>query len=475
MGFEFYHSIGTPNIIATLVMLIWLPLVVWLFQSFPARRAIVISFIVAWLFLPVVSLTLPGIPNYTKVSATSYGILLATFIFDVNRFKKFKFGVLDIPILIWCIYPLFSSLSNDLGLYDAVSSVVDQTMSWGIPYLLGRIYLGDLSGLRQLAIGIFAGGLIYAPLCLLESRISPQLHNIFYGGHPHDDFAQTVRLGGYRPMVFMQHGLAVGAWMMAASLIGIWLWRSGAISKVFNLTLQFSVPFILITFLLLRSTGAYGLLVLGLILLLLGVALRNTVPVYLIIFSIIVYLSILTLTDAETYTHLTDRIVYYLSQYLPEDRVNSIEFRFNNEALLIERAQERFWLGWGGWGRNLLFDDQGNQITIPDSLWIITFGQYGFIGLINLYTIFLLPVVSVFSTKCHPYFWDHKKMAPVAALAITLLLYSIDCLVNDMNNPIYILICGGLTGYAMAQSRNLKRERSRLPLSSTSVSLGTME
>lgn len=449
MSFEFYHPLASPNIIAALVMLGWIPFVIWLFQRFPARWAIVISFVGAWLFLPVVILIMPGIPNYSKASAVSYGILISTCIFDVGRFQRFKFGWLDIPMAVWCICPLFSSLSNSLGLYDGVSAVLNQTMIWGIPYFLGRIYLDDLLGLRQLAMGMFAGGLIYIPLCLFEVRMSPQLHNMLYGGHPHSDFAQSIRFDGFRPTVFMQHGLAVGAWMMAALLVGIWLWRTNAVGRIFNLSLGLTIPALLITFLLLRSTGAYGLFALGLILLYTGVVLRTAIPVYLIISGVFIYLYLNIFTES----YMTDQVIDYLSGFLPPDRVASLEFRFNNEELLVDRAREQFLLGWGGWGRALIYDDQGNQTTVQDSLWIIAFGHHGILGLTSLYTSLLLPVVSVFTTKCPPRLWDKKEYAAVAVLAITLLIYAIDCLLNAMINPIYILICGGLTGYVLSPSK----------------------
>jgi len=456
MSFQFYHSMGTPNIVVTLVMLLWIPIVIWLFQTMPAGRAIVISFVGAWLFLPVANLELPGLPDYSKASATSYGILLSTFLFDVGRFKQFKFGFLDIPMAVWCVCPLFASLSNELGLYDGITAVITQTMIWGVPYLLGRIYLNDSVGLRQLSVGIFAGGLIYIPLCLFEIRMSPQLHNIFYGGHAHPDFAQTVRFDGFRPTVFMEHGLAVGAWMMAALLIGIWIWRTGVVKEVFALPLKMAVPALLFTFVLLRSSGAYFLLVLGLAILYIGVMLRTSVLVYVAIAGIIIYLYLNTMTDS----YISDQIIEFLSRYLPEDRVSSLEFRFNNEELLVQHAKERIWLGWGGWGRALLYDDQGKQLTIQDSLWVIAFGHHGFLGLISLYTTLLLPVVSVFMIKCPPRLWDRKETAPIAVLAVTLLLYSIDCLLNAMINPIYILICGGLTGYVM---RPAAKVSSQLP------------
>ena len=71
---------------AQLVLFAWIPFVFYLFRRFPSQTAVVISFIVAWLFLPQkVEFALPLIPNYDRLSATCYGILLATFFYDAHR------------------------------------------------------------------------------------------------------------------------------------------------------------------------------------------------------------------------------------------------------------------------------------------------------------------------------------------------------------------------------------------------------
>ena len=72
------------NFIVYLVMFGWIPLVLYLFSQLPVQRALVISFIGAWLFLPQASFPLVGLPDLTKMSVTCYGILLATFIFDAK-------------------------------------------------------------------------------------------------------------------------------------------------------------------------------------------------------------------------------------------------------------------------------------------------------------------------------------------------------------------------------------------------------
>ncbi|NJL30324.1 MAG: hypothetical protein HC898_01100 [Phycisphaerales bacterium] len=45
----------SPNAFALLVLLGWLPMVALMFAALPARRAVVIAYLAAWLFLPMVS------------------------------------------------------------------------------------------------------------------------------------------------------------------------------------------------------------------------------------------------------------------------------------------------------------------------------------------------------------------------------------------------------------------------------------
>src|SRR5262249_17761958 len=152
-------------------------------------------------------------------TATCLSALLGVAIFDTRRLISFRPGWADLPMGIWCVCPLFSSITNDLGAYDGFSSVYYQTVTWGVPYLLGRIYLTDLLGMFELAVAVFLGGLIYVPLCVIEIRFSPQLHTWVYGFHQHS-FEQTLRFGGFRPVVFMEHGLMVGMWMSMATMAG---------------------------------------------------------------------------------------------------------------------------------------------------------------------------------------------------------------------------------------------------------------
>ncbi len=443
--------------IAQLVMLAWLPIVIYLFIKFPAQRAVVIGFVIAWLFLPQrAGFAVTGIPDYSRRSAASYAILLATFIYDFERFRSFKFSWLDLPMVVWCLCPFASSITNDLGLYDALAQTLAQTMVWGLPYFLGRIYLNNLAGLRQLAIAIFVGGLIYIPLCLYEIRMSPQVHIMVYGYFPHS-FGQTQRLGGWRPQVFMSHGLELGMWMMAATLIGIWLWQASTIKKIWDIPIPWLVAPLLVTFVLVKSTGCYFLLALGLIVLVIARQFRTAIPIFLMIAFMIIYLAQNALTDS----YITDQIVAFLRNIgLPEDRVGSLVYRYNMEELLVDKARQSIVFGWGGWGRNRVYEynwyGELENISAVDSLWIITFGINGLVGLSSVFLSFFAPVIG-FIKRYPANLWFNRQVAPAAALVVVLILFMTDCLVNAMINPVFILACGGIAGVAIQE-----RETNRL-------------
>ena len=323
---------------------------------------------------------------------------------------------------------------------------------------MGRIYFNNLAGLRLLAIGFFVGGLIYIPFCLYEIRFSPQLHGIIYGYFPHS-FAQTIRYGGYRPQVFMKHGLEVGMWMMAATLIGIWLWKTGIITQISGIPISWLVSALLITFVLVKSTGAYFLLLLGFVILFVSWQFRTAILIFFLIVSMGFYLAQNALTEA----YITDQIAASLGGVIPQERIQSLEFRFNNEELLADKAREKIVFGWGGWGRNKVYgynwDDELVDISVTDSLWIIAFGEKGLIGLSSLFLSFFLPVIG-FVKRYPTAYWLNRKVAPAAVLAVIIVLYTLDCLFNAMINPNFILACGGIAGLALQESKPSKLQTS---------------
>jgi len=450
----------TMNLFAQIVMLAWIPAVLFLFATLPTRRAVIVAFLTAWLFLPMAGYQLKSLPDYTKMSATCAGVLLATLIFDISRLRTYRPRWADLPMLIWCVVPFLSSVSNGLGPYDGVSAMVERTVEWGFPYFIGRVYFRDLAALRELAIGIFIGGLVYVPLCLFEIKMSPQLHLIFYGFHQHD-WVQTLRFGGWRPMVFMQHGLMVGMWMTAASLLGIWLWRTHTLRWFGSLPIWPALGLLLFTTALCKSLGSALLLVTGVVTLFIVERGRRGWLVLIVALVPTGYMI------ARTAGHWEGDALVRLADRISPDRAESLEFRLVNEDKLMARALQRPVLGWGGWGRNLVRDENTEaNTTTPDEFWVIAAGTNGLLGLSSITLAFMLPPL-LFLRRVSTAHWGKPVFAPAAALSVLLLMYALDNLPNAMINPIFILCNGAVvataTARVAAQARRVVRVVSPRP------------
>ncbi len=415
----------------------WISLVLALFVLTRPRRAVLIAMITGWLFLPNVGYSITGFKS--KLSITCLVIVLASLIFTPGRFARLRPKLADLPILVYCLWPLVASFTNGFDYYESLAAAFDAFMSFGAAYLLGRIFFTNLRGLRTLAIGVFVGGLIYVPFCLWEIRFSPQLHRIIYGFQP-TPFHTAVRFGGYRPSVFLDHGLMLGLWMSAASLLGFLLWRSGSLRRLWGVSVGPLLIVVFLTTVLCKSFGALALLACGLPTYWLSRRFRTAIPVLCLVAASPLYMG---LRISGTWSGQS--LAAVSAQIGNEERADSLRFRLQNEELLIARAMQKEITGWGRWGRNLLRDEKGKQVSIPDGLWMIMMGQFGLVGLISLTAALLLPILLLL--RRYPVrVWGHPLVAPAAGLAIVLALFMIDSLFNSMINPIFVLAAGGLTG-----------------------------
>lgn len=414
----------------------WVPFVIYIFKFKEPRRACLISFLAAWLFLPNAEYQISGLPEYNKITATCYGIMISIFIFDKLKIQELKFRWFDLPITIFCFSPLFSSIDNGLGIYDGLSCSLNEIAGWGLPYLIGRIYFNTPAAMRDLAIAIIIGGLIYVPLCLIEIRMSPQLHKWFYGFHAREDFSQTMRYGGYRPTVFMEHGLMVGMWMSIATLSAYWMLKSKTTPHWLKFRKSTILLSLTVTLILSKSTGAIGLFFLGLASLF--VIHKMKFKGYLVI---LVSIPILFLYFRASGQWDGRELVDWTKKNINEERAQSIEYRFDNEELIVEKARKRPLFGWGDWGRWRIYNDEGEDITISDSLWAIIYGRNGVIGLLSLYGFLLLPIIlNVIKIPVNK--WLSEKYSSKTLLSFMCYMYVLDSLLNACVNPFFALCAG---------------------------------
>lgn len=433
------------NTTTQIVLFGWPVAAIMLFAVLPPRRAALVSLLAAWLFLPVAAVDLPGI-EYNRTTAGSIGVLLGALLFDFRRFLILRPRWYDVPIVGLCLCAMASSLVNGLGFQDGVHECLYRLIQFGIPYLMGRMYFHDPKGLREVAVGIFVGGLLYAPLCLLEVRMSPQLHTWVYGYHQHD-WSQTARFGGWRPVVFMSHGLEVSMWMAAATLSGLWLWVTGTMKRLLHVPMPALVLLLLVTTVLCKSIGAVVLLAAGA-----GALYLTQRPQTKALLIVLLMVPVLYIVSRTTGAWSGEQVVA-LARTFGEDRAESVEYRFLAENILVGHAMRQPVFGWGGWGRNrpaTFYPDIPNLAT--DGLWVITLGSYGLVGLVSLLLTFLFPPM-LLMWRLRTDLWSHPWCAPATILAVVMLLFMVDGLFNAMVNPFYLVAAGGLTRAVRAPAR----------------------
>jgi hypothetical protein len=438
------------NFMVAVALFGWIPIVRMLFRRLDPRLAVAVAFVGGWMFLPVAGFKIPGVPAYNKMTATCIVILYWARHFDKERFNDFQFSSADIPMLLWCTSPFFSSVFNGLGVYDGLSQTMYQSISWGVPYYIARVYFSDPEGLKLLAITIFTGAIVYIPFCWVELLISPQLHRLTYGFHQHN-FLQTLRDGGgFRPMVYMDHGLMTSMWMALAVFLGTWmLYTEELPEKIFSVPSRYLLMILAGTFVAMQSVGAIVLIVIGLVVVLVSNKLKKP-------FLVLVMLAVPHLYVYTRSTGIWDgtNLSGFVAEKFSATRAQSLQFRFDNETILINKAMQGTIFGWGGYGRSRVFNEKGKDLSVTDGLWIITLGQNGIYGMITMLMAIQAPVV-LFLRRIKSSSWNEKSWGIPAVMAIFLAIYMIDDLLNAMMNPIYMLFNGGLTGMMLKSQAQL--------------------
>lgn len=442
-----------PNAFATIILLAWPPIMLVLAMVLPIRRVILVSIIGGNLFLPATGIAISGFPNYTKLLAAGLGALIPAFFYATPKLLSFRPRLLDLFFVGFLIAPSVSSLMNGLGAYDATSTLVNRFLEWGVAYWLGRSLFTDLNALRDICVAVVASAMLYAPLCMYEMVMSPQLSMHIYGFRP-SPFGMTKRMGGWRPMVFMQHGLALAGWMAAAALVAWILWRSKAIRKIWGIPLsQIAIGLLIIT-IMLRSTGA-AVLLLGLIAAAQAIQTTRIRPLLLALI-----LAPMGYVGLRTFGWEGQQLVQ-MAEQIDDARARSLNMRLENDQMIANKAMQRPVFGWGGWGRWRIRDQFGNDITVSDSWWAILLGSTGVFGLFCTYATFISPLFPMAWVKSRRRIFEGASGA-AWALGFGILLFVLDTLANAMPNTSFMLMAATLVSvYPLVSPKAMNRMMSK--------------
>jgi hypothetical protein len=281
---------------------------------------------------------------------------------------------------------------------------------------------------------------------LFEMRFSPQFHSWVYGYSP-TDFIQQVRDGGYRPMVFMGHGLTAATFFFMTVVAAVALRRTDP--PHLSRSSGGKAAYLAAVLILCRSAGAtvFALVVAPLVYLA-KPKLQGRVAAIFVLLAL--FYPMLRVADM-----VPTRLMVDLAQTVSGDRAASLGARFENETLLLDRALQRPVFGWGRYGRSRVYDSEGRDLAVTDGHWVITIGQFGILGFVAEFGLLALCVIkaAAASRKARSF----KEKILLTALALIVATNVLDLLPNASLLPITWLFSGALLGRAEALQRAATR------------------
>lgn len=452
-----------PNLFAFAMLLGW-PLVTWqLYRRLDAGRALIWTVLGGYLILPpLVKFDFPVVPDLDKDTLPVLSALVISALMLRRRLTIWPDGALGrLLIGLFIASPFFTVLTNGdplyfgavnipgMKLYDSVAAVANHLL-YALPMFLARRDLATPQALRTLLAALVAAGLAYSLPMLLEARLSPQINVWVYGFFQHD-FFQTIRFGGYRPVVFLPHGLWVAFFaLICFCAAAIFLREGPAQARPRQMAIFLWLGFMLW---ICKSFGpaAYAMAMLPLLLFA-----PPRLQALVAAGAVLLVMTYPLLRGA----HLVplDPIVEFFRNLSP-DRAWSLEFRFRNEEALLAHAAERPWFGWGGYARNFLHDPATGQPTnIADGGWIIQIGTYGWLGYLAEFGLLSLPVW-LLAREAMVRGGGGQAISPYASgIALIFAFNLVDLLPNGTLVPVSWLMAGAVFGHAEAVRRARKAQ-----------------
>lgn len=458
---------GSPNAIAYGALLAFLLIaIVAMGLVRPPLAAVALS-LVGTLFLPErTEFDLPGLPALNKRSIVHLAILIGVLLqypgllarVVPRRPIEYMPWLLLLVLLAGAFGTALTNqdtipLAGTLTPYDGISIAIDNLLKYAIPFVLGWCLFRTRTDLRVLLVTIVVIGAGYSLLTLWEGRMSPQLHRQVYGFHA-DEFHHVIRWGGYRPAVFMNNGLAVALHMAVVFTASIALLRARI--KIFQVPPLLSVPYFGAILVLCKSTAAilYGA---GLLPALLFLRAR-----WLSLIAVGLACLVLAYPLARWTRTFPTELLTEVGFEIAEKRGESLQFRFDNEDVLLARALERPAFGWGTKDRPAVYDPQtGKKESTVDGYWILIFGYKGVVGWAGVFGLLLLPIFR--AAAAVPRVGRPEDQILLASLALIVALYAVDMLPNGFFTNGSFFLTGCLFGLAGALPGRSEPEKASAP------------
>jgi len=397
------HEGRMPNLFAYAMLFAW-PLVVFaMFRRMRVERALVWAILGGYLILPpVVAIDLPLIPGLDKHAIPALSAFICILAMRGRGDFLPKSRAVRLLLVVAILSPFATVLTNrepiafangalpGLRLYDAFSAIAYQFIGF-LPMLLARRVLATREGIREILVALVITGLFYSVPMVFEARMSPQLNIMIYGFFQHE-FLQMMRFGGFRPIVFLQHGLWVALFTLTALAAAVACARMAPPKN--RLRYIVAAGYLAVILVICRSVGplVYAMALLPMVLLLapaLQIRIAAILAVVVVAYPILRGADLVPVATMLNYAERVDA-----------DRALSLKFRFDQEAALLAHAERKPLFGWGAWQRNQILDQwSGRSISVSDGRWIIVLGIGGWIAFLAEFGLLALPLVLLATRK----------------------------------------------------------------------------
>ncbi|RYD45369.1 MAG: hypothetical protein EOP63_01950 [Sphingomonadales bacterium] len=217
-----------------------------LFRTVRCDVAIWLVLIGGWLFLPpgnyhgvgdpavlpywIIGGALPSDVWLAKAWTAPALAASCSILFDQERWSKLRFNLTDVPIMLFCLWPVPQSLLVETASPFGFASAAYLSAVWGLPWIIARLYLRDMDDAQRLAAAFALLSLALLPLAVAEGISSGRLHAALLGAHPFA-YDGIGRYMGFRPQALFEHGNQYGIWCAGATLAAFWLLLEGRDSK----------------------------------------------------------------------------------------------------------------------------------------------------------------------------------------------------------------------------------------------------
>ncbi len=314
-----------------------------------------------------------------------------------------------------------------------IVSMISEPMIALVPFFLAVTLMRRTVHFEEVLKVLVLAGAAYAVLALVEVRLSPRLNIWVYGFFQHD-WRQHLR-GGYRPIVFLDHGLSLGFFLLTATMASLTLFRQYTDKRRWRyLGLGACI------FAVLLVSRNLGSVILAAVFMPFVLIAPKRIQTWVVAGVAIIFLAYPGLRQAELLP--IDDFVEFIAENISQDRADSLRFRLENETDMALRAAEKPLFGWGGWGRARVIDDFGQDTTVADGTWIIILGERGWVGYVCFFGLLTIPMIYLTQAV-------KRKEATVAVCGAGLIMAAnlIYLVPNSTLSPVGWFLTGTLAGF----------------------------